>query len=419
MAESWISIDLDKSAERMDLDVETLAGPDFTSSSEAICRYSWIPEYTNTTAYFKGELEAIGFDAWEDPVGNLLGRNRPKGEPAFGLGSHHDSNRNGGKYDGTLGVVTALEVCRLSRELDLDLSLQLMSFIEEEASGFGQGVLGSRVIVGRVTDEELREKFLATDDGRSFWEHAEHAGLDPANWRDCAQALEGLTGWIELHIEQGLELQDGNLSVGIVNAIVGVNWVDLMFHGRADHAGGTAMSSRADAGIAAAETVVELERLVNAQTEPARGTAGVGEFKPGLYNVIPGEAHLGLDIRSTEAAVYDALIAEISAFAKERGAARGVTVDASLNPLTSATTMDANVVGALEAAAAESGHAYTVMFSGGGHDTQNIALHIPSAMVFVPCKDGISHSPAEDADTADAAVAVEVMLNAIVRYGAA
>ena len=416
MAEGWISIDLTKSAKRMEKDVETLGGPDFTSSAEAICRYSYTPEFQNTTNYFKDALEAIAFDAWEDPVGNLIGRNRPAGEPAFALGSHHDSNRNGGKYDGTLGVVTALEVCRLSRELELDLPLQLMSFIEEEASGFGQGVLGSRVIAGAVTEEYLRETLRATDDGRSFWEHALDAGHDPSRWRECGQALEGLVGWIELHIEQGLVLQDGKMPFGVVNAIVGVNWVDLVFHGRADHAGGTAMANRADAGLAAAETVVELERLVNDQTVPTVGTAGIGQFSPGLYNVIPGEARLGLDIRSVEATVYDDVIERITAFARERGAARGVTVDATANPLTLATALDAGVVGALEAAASDSGHDHTLMYSGGGHDTQIVAPHVPSAMVFIPCKDGVSHSPDEDADTADAAIAVEVMLNTVVRY---
>ena len=315
MATSWISIDLTKSAERTNEDVETLGGPDFTSSAEAICRYPFTPEFQNATDYLKGELEAAGFDAREDPVGNLVGRNRPKGEAAFALGSHHDSNRNGGKFDGTLGVVAALEVCRLNQELGLDLPLQLISFIEEEASGFGQGVLGSRIMVGDVSEEDLREKLRATDDGRSFWEHAEAAGHDPANWRDCSQALEGLTGWIELHIEQGLVLQEGNMHVGIVNAIVGVNWVDLVFHGRADHAGGTAMQNRADAGLVAAETVVELERIVNEQTVATVGTAGVGEFMPGLYNVIPGEARLGLDIRSVDAAIYDDVIAQIGTFA--------------------------------------------------------------------------------------------------------
>ncbi len=416
MTNDRISIDLASSAARIGRDIETLGGADYTNSAEAISRYAYTKEFQNTTDYFIQELRAIGFEAWEDPVGNLVGRNRPKGEPAFGLGSHHDSNRNGGKWDGTLGVVTALETCRLSTELGLDLPLQLLSFIEEESSGFGQGVLGSRIITQQVTEDDLRESFRAVDDGRSFWEHAEEAGHDPARWRECIEDIAGLAGWIELHIEQGRVLQDGTLAFGIVTAIVGVNWVDLTFHGRADHAGGTPMGYRADAGLAAAEVAIELERLAIAQATPTVGTAGVGEFKPGLNNVIPGEARLGLDIRSVDASVYEAVIAEIVTFAEAAAAARDLTLDVTIQALTTATVMDAGVVGALEAAATESGHEFTVMPSGGGHDTQHVAPHVPSAMVFVPCRDGISHSPAELADPADAAVAVEVMLNAIAAY---
>jgi len=117
------------SAERIDRDIETLAGPDYTVSDEAIRRYAYTPVYRNTLDYFARELERIGFAVSEDAVGTLVGRNRPSGEPAFGVGSHCDSNRNGGKYDGTMGVVTALEVCRLNADLGLELPLQLVSFL--------------------------------------------------------------------------------------------------------------------------------------------------------------------------------------------------------------------------------------------------------------------------------------------------
>ena len=137
----------ERSAARIERDIETLAGPDYTRSSEAIRRYAYTPEYRNTLDYFTRRARSeLGFDVSEDPVGTLVARNRPPGEPVFGIGSHCDSNRNGGKYDGTMGVVTALEVCRLNAELGLDLPLQLISFLEEEGSGFGQMLLGSRIM---------------------------------------------------------------------------------------------------------------------------------------------------------------------------------------------------------------------------------------------------------------------------------
>ena len=142
---------LELSARRIDTDVEALAGPAYTASQEAICRYAYTQEYFATVDYFRSALEALGFDVAFDPVGTLVARNRPAGTPVFGIGSHCDSNRAGGKYDGTLGVVVALEVCRLAADAGLDLPLQVMAFLEEEGSGFGQVLLGSRIMAGLVT----------------------------------------------------------------------------------------------------------------------------------------------------------------------------------------------------------------------------------------------------------------------------
>src|ERR671917_1279814 len=239
MATQGITIDRQRSTERIGRDIETLAGPDYTRSSESIMRYAYTPEYRRTLDYFIGELETLGFEHYEDPVGTLVARNRPAGEKVFGVGSHCDSNRNGGKYDGTMGVVTALEVCRLNEELGLDLPLQLISFLEEEGSGFGQMLLGSRIIAQRVTEEELRETFRAVDDGRSFWEHAKEAGYEPERWQDSISILDDLTGWIELHIEQARVLQDTQNRLGVVNAIAGYVHADVTVHGRGHPPRGT------------------------------------------------------------------------------------------------------------------------------------------------------------------------------------
>src|SRR5689334_4854482 len=259
------------SAARIERDIETLAGPDYTVSDEAIRRYAYTDAYRRTLDYFARELEALGFEVEEDAVGTLSARNRPKGEPVFGVGSHCDSNRNGGKYDGTMGVVTALEVCRLNKERGLDLPLQLISFLEEEGSGYGQMLLGSRIIAQRVTEEDLRENFRAIDDGRSFWEHAVDAGYQPDRWRECAHVLDDLTGWIEMHIEQARVLQDTGNRIGLVTAIAGYVHADITVTGRADHAGATPMDFRLDSGLVAAECILELERLARAA---GKGTVG-------------------------------------------------------------------------------------------------------------------------------------------------
>jgi len=407
-------VDRARSADRIAAEIDTLSGPDFTLSDEAIRRYAYTEPYRRTLDHFTGALEALDFDVYEDPVGTLVARNRPAGEPVFGIGSHCDSNRNGGRYDGTMGVVTALEVCRLNAELGLDLPLQLISFLEEEGSGFGQMLLGSRIMLERVTEEELRETFLAVDDGRSFWEHAEDAGYEPGRWRECGRVLDDLTGWIEMHIEQARVLQDTGNRIGIVSAIAGYVHADVRIRGRGDHAGATPMDLRLDPTLPLAETIVELERLARAAGGGTVGTVGELEADPGLINAIAAEVRLSLDIRGPDDDRFQSVARDIGAFATVAAERRGMTADVTPRQTLAATRLDPGVVAALEESAAATGEPAMTMHSGAAHDTMCVAARVPSAMVFVPCRDGISHHPAEHAEPADAALAAEIMLNAIV-----
>jgi hydantoinase/carbamoylase family amidase len=406
-------VDRARSAERIERDIETLAGSDYTRSNDAILRYAYTPEYRATLDYFVRELEAIGFEISYDPVGTLVARNRPPGEAVFGVGSHCDSNRNGGKYDGTMGVVTALEVCRLNGELGLDLPLQLISFLEEEGSGFGQMLLGSRITAQRVTEEELREEFRAIDDGRSFWEHAEEAGYQPTRWRESSRILDGLTGWIELHIEQARVLQDTGNRIGVVSAIAGYIHADVRFEGRADHAGATPMDFRLDVAPAAAEAILEVERLAREAGNGTVGTVGEIEFEPGIINVVPGKARLSLDTRGVIEEGFRSVAEGVESFAGEVAARRGLTASYRQRQTLPVSPMDEGIVRALEAAAEATGEPFMTMPSGAAHDTMCVADRVPTAMVFVPCREGISHAPEEDAEPGDAALGAEIILNAI------
>ena len=406
-----MAIDRARSTERIEHDIETLAGPDFTETDECIRRYAYTDVYENTLQYFTRELEAIGFTVWRDPLGTLVASNVAPGEPAFGVGSHCDSNRNGGKYDGTLGVVTALEVCRLAQESGEHIPLRLISFLEEEGSGFGQMLLGSRIIAQRVTEEELKGKFLAPD-GTPFWDAAKAAGYEPERWREAIHVLDGLTGWIEVHIEQGRVLQDTGNRIGIVHAIAGYVHGDFHFTGRADHAGATPMDFRVDASIPAAETILEVERLANEIGNTTVGTTGEVESFPSLINVVPGGMRVSLDTRSVTGGHLE-LRDRIVPYARERAEARGVGFEWVERQGLDVTPMDDGIVEALRAQAEATGEPFMVMPSGAAHDTMCVADHAPTAMVFVPCKDGLSHTPLEDADTADAALAAEIILGAI------
>jgi hydantoinase/carbamoylase family amidase len=406
-------MDRQGSTRRIEQDIETLAGADFTLSDEAIRRYAYTRQYRNTLDYFTRELEEIGFTVEEDAVGNFFARNRPRGEPVFGIGSHCDSNRNGGKYDGTMGVVTALEVCRLSAAEGIDLPLQLVSFLEEEGSGFGQMLLGSRIIAQRVAEDDLKQKFLAIDDGRSFWEHAAAAGYEPDRWRECSHVLDDLTGWIEMHIEQARVLQDTGNRIGLVTAIAGYVHADVVVHGRGDHAGATPMDLRLDPTLPMAETIAELERLANAAGEGTVGTVGEIEVDPGIVNAIAARLRFSLDIRGPVDDLYRGVARDIAAFAGQAAEGRGMRAEFTERQNAPATPMDDRIVSALEAAARATGEPFMRMHSGAAHDTMCVADRVPTAMVFVPCVDGISHHPAEDADPADAALAAEIILNAI------
>jgi hydantoinase/carbamoylase family amidase len=406
-------VDRARSAERIEQEIETLSGPRFTLSDEAIRRYAYTDVYRNTLDHFAAALGELGFTVTEDPLGTFVARNRPPGEPVFGIGSHCDSNRNGGRYDGTMGVVTALEVCRLNEELGLDLPLQLISFLEEEGSGFGQMLLGSRIMLQRVTEEELRGSFRAVDDGRSFWEHAEAAGYEPARWRESSHVLDDLTGWIEMHIEQARVLQDTGKRIGIVNAIAGYVHADVVVEGRGDHAGATPMGLRLDPTTVLADTILELERLATEAGGGTVGTVGEIEVDPGLINAIAARVRFSLDVRGPQDELFQGVARDVTAFAAAAGERRGMSASYAQRQTLPATTLDPGIVAALEAAAAATGEPWQTMHSGAAHDTMCVAERVPSAMVFVPCKDGISHHPAEDADPADAALAAEIILNAV------
>jgi hydantoinase/carbamoylase family amidase len=408
-----VTIDRHRTASRIGRDIDTLSTAPYTRSSTAICRYAYTPEYARALGYVRGQLAELGFAVAEDAIGNLVARNRPIGEPVLGIGSHIDSTRNGGKYDGTLGVVVALEASRLDVELRLGLPLQVTVFLEEEGSGFGQMLLGSRVVTQRVAEVELRSSFRAIDDGRPFWDHASAAGYRPEDWQECALMLNDLVGWIEVHIEQGRVLQDTGNRVGVVAGIAGAIHGDIEIQGRADHAGATPMGMRIDAGLLAAEAMLELEQLATQAGEGVVATAGELELRPGEINVIPGYARLSVDIRGMRETVSGSVAADLVTFVDRRAAQLGASATWRERQTLIPTIMDSRVVNALIAAVTQTGEPWREIVSGAVHDTLCLADHVPSAMLFVPCKDGISHSPREAIHLDDAALATEVLVNAM------
>ena len=221
-----------------------------------------------------------------------------------------------------MGVVTALEVCRLNEELGLDLPLQLISFLEEEGSGFGQMLLGSRIIAQRVTEDDLSERFRAIDDGRSFWEHAEEAGYQPARWRESLRVLDDLAGWIEMHIEQARVLQDTGNRIGIVTAIAGYVHADASSTAAAT----TPARRRWTSGSIPRLCSRRRPRARAARARRGEGTVGtIGEIEviPSLINVIAERVRFSLDIRGVDEEVYGGVARDIAAYVSRPRSARG------------------------------------------------------------------------------------------------
>ena len=216
-----------------------------------------------------------------------------------------------------------------------------------------------------------------------------------------------------MHIEQARVLQDTGKRIGVVNAIAGYVHADVRVEGRGDHAGATPMGLRLDPTTVLAETLLELERLATEAGHGTVGTVGEIEVDPGLINAVAARTRFSLDVRGPEDDLFHGVADEIGSFATAAAERRGMTAGYAERQTLPATALDGRIVAALEAAAGETGEPWTTMHSGAAHDTMCVAERVPSAMVFVPCKDGISHHPAEDADPADAALAAEIILSAI------
>jgi hydantoinase/carbamoylase family amidase len=311
-----------------------------------------------------------------------------------------------------LGVVVAIEAARLNHDLGLGLPLEIIAFAEEEGSGFGQLLLGSSVMCGLLVEEDLRDRVRAIDDGESLWEHCRRAGLDPSAWARSREALANLHCFFELHIEQGRWLQDHGQPLGIVDSIAGWVQSDATVSGQASHAGGAAMDLRRDAGAGAVQIAASVEHHARMTQGGVVGTVGDIRLDPGLINVVPGAATLTFDIRGVLDSEVAAVEAAVLRDAEEACRSRSLDFDYVIRRRVPAVEMDEQLRRVLEESALGLGLALPHLNSGAAHDSMVVAQTVPTAMLFVPCVDGISHAPEESANDLDAALATLVLIEA-------
>jgi len=356
-----------------------------------------------------GWMRAAGMAVRRDNIGNLISRYEASepGAGTFLLGSHLDTVRDAGRYDGPLGVLVALAaVERLhARGQRLPFALELLAFADEEGVRYHSGYLGSSVYAGRFRSDTLG---TMDDDGIPLAAAIRACGGDPDALAGDARSPGDLLGYCEVHIEQGPVLEARDLPVGVVSSIQGQSRMTLSFTGAAGHAGTVPVSMRRDALSAASEFVLAVEA-------EARGTDGlvatVGQLavEPGASNVIPGRAILSLDMRHPDDAIRQAACAQLRARAEEIGRARRVTLEWQTLGQSRSVSCDARLSALLARAVAESGYPILTLPSGAGHDGVMLSRLTGIAMLFVRCKGGVSHNPAESVTQEDVAVALAVL----------
>ncbi|MCC7105833.1 MAG: Zn-dependent hydrolase [Chloroflexi bacterium] len=348
-----------------------------------------------------------GLTPRRDAIGNLFGRVEGKnsGEKTVAAGSHLDSVRDGGRFDGPLGVVAALEaVGQLLAERGQPLRpVEVVSFTGEEGSRFPLGLLGSRVAAGLAAPETVRG--LVDQDGTPLEAAARDVGLDPDDLASVRR--DDLACFLEYHIEQGPILERAGLQLGVVETIVGLYHFHATVYGQADHAGTTPLHMRQDALLVAAEIVLALPELVR----PSGGVVTVGQVEvlPGSANVVPGEVSFSIDLRHADGQVLSGLVEAIEAEARRLAAARGLRLAWQVTDATSPVPTDAALRARVQRNADRLGFTSRPMVSGAGHDAMAIASVCPVAMIFSPCLAGRSHRPDEHATPEMIAPGFEVL----------
>src|SRR3954469_14578513 len=352
-----------------------------------------------------GWMREAGVTARRDAIGNVIGRWEPPGGAPAGtllLGSHLDTVRDAGRYDGMLGVLVAL-AC-VERLRDAPFAVEVYGFADEEGVRYGTAYLGSSIVAGTLEDEALARRDA---DGVTMADTIAAFGGDPAALAAARRDAADLLGYVEVHIEQGPVLEAEDLPVGVVTGIAGQTRAEVAFTGVAGHAGTVPMALRRDALVAAAGWIVAVEAQAGT-TEGLVATVGELRVEPGASNVIPARAALSLDVRHLDDTAREAALAALRDRAEAIAAARGGAAGWAEGQAEPAVACSPALAGELEAAVEAAGVRIARLPSGAGHDAAVMSRLCDVAMLFVRCAGGISHNPAEAVTAGDVAVAIDV-----------
>lgn len=395
--------------ERLVKDFEAMA--QLTAPGEGINRLAFTDADWAGRQYIIDRMTDAGLTVETDDFGNVIGYKIGKNPdlPAVMVGSHTDSVPNGGNYDGVVGVLSAIEVIRSMTDdgYEHDHTIAVVSFMCEESGRFGNATLGSKAMRGELTLQDLHR--LVDKQGISLYEALKGRNLNPDGIETMVYKRP-VKSFTEIHIEQGKVLEHEQKTIGIVTGIAAPERFYVTIRGNADHSGATPMNLRHDALCGASKIILGIEEIASMQEEPpVVGTVGIVEVTPGAMNVIPGAVKLGVDIRSISKVARNSVVTLVKEFiditAEKRGLSYTIETIAQDHPV----EMHPAMIREIEEAVKSVGVEYMIMPSGAGHDAMHWAEAVPTGMIFIPCRDGVSHNPAEFAEMDDIVTGAAVL----------
>lgn len=381
-----------------------------------ISRFAFSPEDRQAILLLKSWIEQIGLKFRQDSAGNVFGRIDAKGnEPTVLIGSHLDTVKNGGKFDGVTGVVAALEVCQLIVEnnVKIDNSVELVVFVNEEGSRFPGGLMGSRAIIGQLDKNSLSD--IKDKEGISLISSMKDYGANPDFIEEAALNKTELKIFFELHIEQAAYLEENNIPVGIVTGIAGPHQLELIIRGKSGHAGATPMKGRQDPLVAAALIIHEVEKSAIEASETTRGTVGYLKVYPGGHNIIPEKIHMTLDYRDINIYTREKAINRISDFINKITKKRNLEyelIDVLAKP---PVIIKDEIIDLFKETANELKIPYLTMPSGAAHDAMIMDSIVNIGMIFIRSFKGLSHVPNEFSSKEDISLGTQILLNSVLK----
>ena len=384
------------------------------TSKGGLCRLTLTDLDRQVRDWFKAQCEMLGCAVTVDEVGNMFARRPGKDPnlPPIVMGSHLDTQPTGGKFDGALGVLGALEALRTLHEADYQTNapIEIVNWTNEEGSRFAPAMLASGVFAGVFSPEYA---YSRTDrDGKTFGEELQRIG-----YRGEAKAGgRKLAALFELHIEQGPILEDEGRMIGVVQGVQGMRWYEVTVIGQAAHTGATPMRLRKNALVGAARLIDRIDAIAREHAPDAVGAVGLIENLPNSRNVIPGEVFFTVDFRHPDENVLDAMEAEFRAALAEILGPLALTYNETRIWNSPPVKFDAELIDCVRIGTRKAGFKSRDMISGAGHDAAYIARVAPTTMIFVPCAGGISHNEAESTSFDECAAGAQVLLNAVLEY---